>query len=106
MRPLAVASDKRIAPLPDVPTVAEKGFPGFEVYAWQGLVVPANTPEPLVARLNAALNASLKSKAVADRLDGLGIEPTPSTPGELGTLTRREEQVWHPIVRSLGITLD
>lgn len=106
MRPLAVASDKRIAPLPDVPTVAEKGFPGFEVYAWQGLVVPANTPDPVVAKLNAALNASLTSKAVADRLDGLGIEPTPSTPGELGTLTRREEQVWHPIVRSLGITLD
>jgi tripartite-type tricarboxylate transporter receptor subunit TctC len=106
MRPLAVASDKRIAPLPDVPTVAEKGFPGFEVYAWQGLVVPANTPDAVVAKLNTALNTALKSKTVIDRLDGLGIEATPSTPGELGALTRKEEEVWHPIVRSLGITLD
>jgi tripartite-type tricarboxylate transporter receptor subunit TctC len=106
MRPLAVISDKRIAALPNVPTVAESGFPGFEAYAWQGLVVPAGTPEPVVQKLNAALNHALKSKPVVDRLEGLGIEPTPSSPVELATLTRREEQTWQPIVRNLGITLD
>lgn len=106
MRPLAVASDKRIAALPDVPTVAESGFPGFEAYAWQGLVVPAATPDPIVARLNTALNHALTTKTVVDRLEGLGIEPTPSTPADLAQFTRREEATWQPIVRSLGVTLD
>jgi tripartite-type tricarboxylate transporter receptor subunit TctC len=106
MRPLAVASDKRIAALPDVPTVAESGFSGFEAYAWQGLVVPAGTPDPIVDKLNTALNEALKNKSVVERLDGLGIEPTPSSPVELAKMTRREEATWQPIVRTLGITLD
>jgi len=59
LRVLAVASDKRIGLMPDVPTVAERGFPGFEIYSWQGLVVPAKTPDDIVAKQNAALNGSL-----------------------------------------------
>ena len=70
------------------------------------LVVPAGTPETIVEKLNSALNRALTTKAVVDRLEGLGIEPTPSTPADLAQFTRREEATWQPIVRSLGVTLD
>ncbi|NYT83870.1 hypothetical protein H0A70_20570 [Alcaligenaceae bacterium] len=106
LRPLAVLSDKRIEALPDVPTLAELGFPAFEAYAWQGLVVSAGTPEPVVARLNTALNHALNSKEVTEQLEGLGIEPTPSTSEELAQQIRQDEVLWQPIVRSVGVTLD
>lgn len=106
MRVLAVTSGSRISTLPDVPTVMESGFPGFEVYAWHGFVVPAGTPDAIVTRLNAALNQSLRTKAVVDRLSTLAFEVTPGTPAELAQMIKREDEVWTPLVRSLGITLD
>lgn len=106
MKVLAVTSGSRIASLPDVPTVSESGFPGFEVYAWHGFVVPTGTPDAIVTKLNAALVQALKNKSVVDRLATLAFEVTPSTPEELAQMIRREEEVWIPIVRSLGVTLD
>jgi tripartite-type tricarboxylate transporter receptor subunit TctC len=107
MKVLAVTSAKRLPPLPNVPTVAESGGPaGFEAYAWQGVVVPAGTPDPVVQNLNRALNASLAQQAVADRLTELGIEPTPSTTAEFTAFWNREAKTWQPLIQTLGIAMD
>ncbi|MGA8612504.1 MAG: tripartite tricarboxylate transporter substrate binding protein [Xanthobacteraceae bacterium] len=79
---LAVSSGKRYFALPDTPTVAESGIPGFNVSAWQGLVGPAGLPEPIVKRLNTAVVRLLKEPATIERLRAFGNDPTPSTPEE------------------------
>lgn len=106
MRVLAVTSGTRIAALPQVPTVLESGYQGFEAYAWHAMVVPKGTPLPVITRLNGALNQSLRSKAVVDKLAALAFEVTPSTPEDLAQMIQQEQATWVPIVRSLGITLD
>ena len=75
LRPLAVTSRVRAAVLPDVPTVAEQGQPGFEVTGWFGLMAPARTPATVIARLNREVNAILQLPDVKARLDSLGVEP-------------------------------
>lgn len=107
MKVLAITSEKRIAALPAVPTVSEAGGPSpFEAYAWQGIVVPAATPDPVVQQLNKALNATLAQKGVIDRLGELGIEATPSSSSEFASLWSRENKVWQPLIQTLGITMD
>ena len=83
LRPVAVATPRRPGVLPNVPTVAESGVAGtadFRAYARQGVVVPAGTPRPVVARLNAELVKALKSPEVQKRFEGIGVEPVSSTP--------------------------
>lgn len=107
MKVLAVTSGARIPALPNVPTVTESGGPaGFEAYAWQGVVVPSATPDPVIAQFNTDLNAALAQKAVIDRLGELGIEATPSTTRDFASFWERESQVWQPLIRTLGITMD
>jgi tripartite-type tricarboxylate transporter receptor subunit TctC len=79
---LAVSSGKRYFALPETPTVAESGIPGFDVRAWQGLVAPAGLPEPIVKRLNTEVVRLLKEPATAERLRAFGNEPAPMSPGE------------------------
>jgi tripartite-type tricarboxylate transporter receptor subunit TctC len=103
LRALAVTSPSRMAVLPDVPTVAEAGYPGYAVEFWQGLFVPAGTPPPVVARLNAAaLTAAGDAGLVAD-MAGRGITIEGSTPAALGALLARETGEWAELVRATGI---
>ncbi len=106
LRALAVASPKRLASLPDVPTFAEQGTPNFEAYAWQGLVVPYGTPTPVIKQLATALNDALNSTAVKARFQVLGVEPTPSTPEAMAAYASAERTRWSAIIRQAGIKLD
>ncbi len=106
LRALAVASKKRLDILPNVPTLIESGRPGFEAYAWQGLVAPKGTPEDVVNKLNEALNETLKSPDVIAKFKGLGLEITPSTPRQLDDYARAERTKWTKVIKDAHITIE
>ncbi|MCG2592318.1 tripartite tricarboxylate transporter substrate binding protein [Ramlibacter sp. XY19] len=104
LRALAVSSAQRIPSLPDVPTVAESGYPGFEADQWYGLVAPANTPPARVQKLNAELNKVLASPAVAQQLAGEGAIAAPRTPEAFRELIARELPRWGAVVKAANMT--
>jgi len=106
LRPLGVASPKRVKNFETIPTLAEQGLKGFEVYAWQGLVVPAATPPAVVDQLNKALRAALETTAVKARFQTLGLEPIPSTTREMADYARAEREKWSQVIRAANIKLD
>ncbi|CAG2149541.1 Bug family tripartite tricarboxylate transporter substrate binding protein [Cupriavidus numazuensis] len=106
LRALGVATPKRLAMLPNVPTVAEGGVAGFEAFAWQGVVAPAGTPKPIVTRLNAELVKALKSPDVQKRMEGVGVEPVSSTPEEFAQYAHAEAERWGKLIKAKGITVD
>jgi tripartite-type tricarboxylate transporter receptor subunit TctC len=106
IRAIGVASPKRLASFPDVPTLAEQGVEGYEAYAWQGLVVPADTPAPMVASLAKALQNALASPAVKERFQALSLEALPGTPEQMATYARGERERWGKLIRDNGIKLD
>ncbi len=102
-RAIAVTSTKRSAALPDVPTVAESGVPGYEAIAWQGLVAPAGTPKPVITRINAEFVKVLKQPDVAARLGDQGFETVASTPEWFTQYTKSEIAKWSKVIKSAGI---
>ena len=106
VRALAVTAAKRSDALPDVPTIAESGVPGYEASTWNGIVGPAGMPRPIVAKLNAAINKALVSTTVRDRLAAIGAEPAPGTPEQFGDLIRREYVKWGEVVKRSGARVD
>jgi len=103
-RPLAMTSAKRSAVLPDLPTVAEQGFPGFEAAQRYGLIAPAGTPPAIIAKLSAALREALNSDAVKARIATEGAEPIPGTPGDYARDIESEWKKWAEVVRQAGVT--
>ncbi len=106
LRALAVTSLTRTSVLPDVPTLNETVMPGFEVGAWQGLLVPAKTSPEIVKRLNAEILKALASSDVRAKLALQGAEPLGSTPIEYGAYIKSEVDRWIKVVKQSGVTLD
>jgi len=106
VRAIGVASAKRIATLPDVPTLAEQGLGDFEAYAWQGLAVPSGTPAETVAKLNKALVDALNSTAVQARFQALGVEGLPGTPNDMARYVKDERERWGRLIKANGIRID
>jgi len=106
LRPLAVTASKRLATLPDVPTVAESGYAGFEAATWSGLVAPAGTPAAIVDKLNAAANKALASKEMQKQLADEGSTPLGGTPRQFGEFMKAENAKWGAAVRDAHIKLD
>lgn len=106
LRPLAVASAKRVAALPNLPTISESGYPGFEAWAWQGFVAPANTPRPAIMRLNAEFAKVMADPAIRQRLSESGFEPQTSTPEEFSAYMKSEIAKWAKVIRESNIGLD
>jgi tripartite-type tricarboxylate transporter receptor subunit TctC len=106
VRALAVSSARRSEALPDVPTMAEAGVPGYEASTWNGLVAPAGTPRAMVTKLNADLNKSLATQVIRDRFAAIGAEPAPATPQQFGELIRKEYVKWGEVVRRSGAKID
>jgi len=103
LRALAVASDKRFALLPDVPTVAEAGLPGYEATVWWGIVAPAKTPREVVQKLNADVNKVLADPANARKLNDLGYVLTPQTPELFGAYIDAQTDLWSGVVKAGNI---
>jgi tripartite-type tricarboxylate transporter receptor subunit TctC len=106
LRPLGVTSAKRSRALPDVQTIAEQGFPGYEVSSGFGMLAPANVPQAVVRSINGALVKALQDPAVRERLSSQGAEPVGSTPEQHEQLVRSEIARWTKIVRQVGIKAD
>ena len=106
LRALAVTPSKRSALLPDLPTMAEAGVPGYNVQGWNGLVGPAGLPRPVVDRLNRETVAVLRRDAVRQRLLELGAEPVGNTPEQFGAHMRAERELWGKLITKIGLKLD
>jgi tripartite-type tricarboxylate transporter receptor subunit TctC len=106
VRPIAVGMPERIPALPDVPTVAEQGYAGFETSQWYGLIVSSAVPKPIVAKLNAAANAALKTKAVADRFSRDNAVFGPGTPEDFAKFIKAEQTRWMGVVKQSGLKID
>jgi tripartite-type tricarboxylate transporter receptor subunit TctC len=106
VRGLGVSGAKRSDALPDVPTIAEAGVPGYEASTWNGIVAPVGVPRVLVARLNAEINKVLASVTLRERFAAIGAEPVPVTPEQFGELIRREDAKWRDVVKRSGARVD
>jgi len=103
VRALGIGNAQRIASLPEFPTVAEAGLPGYEAYAWGGMIGPANMPPAVVQRLSREINEILKLKDVTDRMLSEGTVPTPTGPEEFTAYIRAELKKWGAVVKMAGI---
>ena len=103
LRALAVTAANRVRELPAVPTMVESGYPGFVTTAWTGLLAPAGTPAPIIAKLNATINDGLKSPQLQYALTNLSYEPIGGTPQDFTETMKTELARWTPIVKSLGL---
>jgi tripartite-type tricarboxylate transporter receptor subunit TctC len=106
VRALAVTGAKRSTSLPEVPTLQEAGVAGYEVNAWTGIIAPAGLPRPVLERLNAAVNAAVKTPETHERLVQLGSEASGGTPEQFAELIRRDSAMWAEVVRRSGAKID
>ncbi len=106
VRALAVTSGQRSASFPDIPTIAESGFPGFDVSPWFGIVARTGTPPAVVQKINADVRELLGSKEVIDRLASLGAEPLAMTPDEFAAMVRKDIAKWSEAVEASGARVD
>jgi tripartite-type tricarboxylate transporter receptor subunit TctC len=106
VRPLAVTTSKRSADLPDVPTLNELGFSGFDAPAWWAVLAPAKTPPELIARMNAEISKALKNADTAKKLDSQGIDVVGGSPDVARTFIEKQMQIWGKVVKDNGIKND
>ncbi|RKJ97128.1 Bug family tripartite tricarboxylate transporter substrate binding protein [Alicycliphilus denitrificans] len=106
LRALGVTTSKRSSALPDVPTIAEAGVPGYEVSPWFAVFAPAGTPAGVVDRLNRVLNAAMQQPDIRRKLEGVGAEPIGTTPQELAAHLNKELDRWGALIKARGIRMD
>ncbi|WP_447577618.1 Bug family tripartite tricarboxylate transporter substrate binding protein [Achromobacter kerstersii] len=103
VRALAVTTAQRVPMLPDVPTVAESGLPGYEVNSWFGLLAPAGTPAPVIARIRQAVADGMQDAALRGQVEALGAIPEGNTPQEYAAIIRADTDKWRQVIRDAGI---
>ena len=106
LRALAVTTARRFPLLPELPTIAESGYPGFEALAWNGVMVPAGTPKSIIAKLNSEINAILKQPDVVEKMHASGFDLIGGSPEDFSNLIKRETDTWTPVIRKLGLKVD
>ncbi|HEY1460777.1 MAG TPA: tripartite tricarboxylate transporter substrate binding protein [Casimicrobiaceae bacterium] len=106
LRAIGVTTAQRFPLLPDLPTIAEAGYPGFESLAWNGILVAAGTPRAIVQRLNADINAILKDPAVKSALNAQGFDLVGGTPEDFAQLIRSDSDKWAPVIKKTGARID
>jgi tripartite-type tricarboxylate transporter receptor subunit TctC len=105
LRALAVSPAKRSPAVPDLPTIAEAGVPGYDATAWFGLVAPAGVPKPIVDKLAAETQRILRLPDVAERLSGLGAEPVGSSPEQFAAFIKSEIAKWKKVIQDAKVEL-
>jgi tripartite-type tricarboxylate transporter receptor subunit TctC len=103
LRAVAVTGPKRIPALPDVPTVAESGVPGYDVILWHGLIGPKGLPRPIVERINAEATKALKQKDTGEQLQNDGVDPAGGTPAQFGAQIKKEIGIWRKVATDAGV---
>jgi tripartite-type tricarboxylate transporter receptor subunit TctC len=103
IRLLAVSSKDRARQIPDVPTLAESGFPGFDVLTWNGLMAPAGTPKDIIDKIAAEIGRAVKDPQFVDKLDQLGADPLGNTPAQFTAMVASETALWADTIKSLGL---
>jgi tripartite-type tricarboxylate transporter receptor subunit TctC len=106
LRAIGVTTAQRFPLLPDLPTIAEAGYPGFESLAWNGILMAAGTPRAIVQRLNADINAILKDSAVKSALNAQGFDLVGGTPEDFAQLIRSDSDKWAPVIKKTGARID
>jgi len=106
LRALAVTGAQRSPMVPDYPTIAESGVPGYDMTSWYGVLVPARTPNEIIARLHAAAVSALQQREVKERFATTDLEPKGSTPEQFGEFVRNEVAKWGKVIRESGMTAD
>jgi tripartite-type tricarboxylate transporter receptor subunit TctC len=106
MRPLAVSTGKRVAVVPDVPTMMEAGVKDFEYSTWYGVLVPAGTPQAVITRLNAELVKALAMPDVKERFGAQGVEPGSTTAQEFKAFLNAEVKRWAPVIKASGMKVN
>jgi tripartite-type tricarboxylate transporter receptor subunit TctC len=106
VRPLAIFSEKRSSALPDVPTMPEAGLPGFSLNNWIGLLAPAGTSPQIVTKLNAEVREIMQSPEMHERLKNEGARTTPYTPEQFASFLKNESEMWGPVVKASGASVD
>lgn len=106
LRALAITGDKRFPTLPEVPTFAEAGLPGFEGKTWYGVLAPANTPEPIIDRLSMEIEKVLAIPEVKDKLSGLGLDPMVMDASQFGALMKRDMAKYANVIKAANIKMD
>jgi tripartite-type tricarboxylate transporter receptor subunit TctC len=104
LRAIAVGSARRVSLLPEVKTIAEQGFPGFDATSWAGMLAPAGTPKEVIARLNEELKKALADQEVQQKLEGVGTFAAWQTPEQMGTRMRQDFERWGKVIRDNNIT--
>jgi len=103
LRALAVTTDKRLPYLPDLPTIAESGFPGYEIHSWQGVFAPAGTPQDLILKINGEIVRMLRTPEVRERMAHEGADPVGSTPEEFSRRVASELVKWSNLIKDIGM---
>lgn len=103
LKAVAVSSAKRSPTIPELPTIAESGYPGYEAATWYGVLAPAGTPAPIVRKLNAEISRILKLPEVRERMTGVGAEPVGSTPEEFAAYIKSEVAKWAKVIKESGV---
>jgi tripartite-type tricarboxylate transporter receptor subunit TctC len=104
LRVLAVTTEKRLPELPDVPTIAELGYPGYEISSWQGVFAPAGTPKDIIDKLNGEIIAMLQTPEVKARITREGADPVGSSPEQWSARFKNEVEKWAKVVKSAGLS--
>ena len=103
VRPIAATGSQRSKLMPELPTIAESGLPGFSATGWYGVMAPVATPKDIVARLNAEITRTLRSPDVSERLNSMAAEPAPGTPEQFGAFIRSEIEKWAKVVKATNM---
>ena len=106
LKPLAVTSSERLPLLPDVPTLAESGIPGYEANVWFGIIAPAGTPAPVVSMLNAEISRIIKRPDIQKRLTDMGLTPIDGSPVQFQKVIDEEKSKWGDVIRKSNLKLD
>jgi tripartite-type tricarboxylate transporter receptor subunit TctC len=106
LRAIAVTSRRRSPALPEIPTVAESGYPGFEASSWYGFVAPAGTPDPIIRKLHGLIAGIVNIPEINEQLSSQGADPVGNTPEEFAQYMRRETDKWAKVVKASGIRID